>query len=709
MGGRAVSAPAPDATVRGRTRALVAATLVLALADGAVGGVLGWDAALASAGAVGVGQAISLTPPGRAFLSRVPVGMAGVGVIALSMPFTTSWLLVLAVLLVSLGWERTTRALAPLFSSVFLVLITSTRLPVDDHVGVLGAWGAALVLALSFLATDGLTDLPRLGASPDAGTGRVGTAPSDAARSETARRLGARRRVGELALVGTVLAVVVPVVLVALSSTAAGPASRRGESGRSNAGYWGFGDELDTAVRGNLGDDVVMRVRSDHPDLWRGQTYDRWDGRRWLRTNDSVIERRGAVMEIPPSVGDPRGVGGAAVPIEELNQTVTLAQGGTDVIFGASRLAVVDAPVDRLLVHADGTAEVGSPLGRNTTYTVTSWRPVVTSDVLRSRDPRREGIPAPIADTYLDASGLSDAARAAGRALVGNPSSSTDSSSTGPSAYDSVQRLIAGLGTMVTYDRDVPRLPAGADTVDQFLFVDRRGFCEQIATTLALWVRDQGIPARVAVGYAPGERSTLTGEFVVRARDAHAWVEVWFPGVGWQGFDPTASVPLSGDDRSASVTDVSDAASVVGRALLVVVVGAAVALAGVALVRRRSLPGGPAAVLVRTIEAEGARRGRPRSADATMGEYLADLRATVVPDDRLTTVARLLGASLFAAPSPSSSPTSFGPSSDRSDRPVVDREGGLVRAAALFDEACAATRPTRSRRRRRPPGPGPSE
>ena len=48
-------------------------------------------------------------------------------------------------------------------------------------------------------------------------------------------------------------------------------------------------------------------------------------------------------------------------------------------------------------------------------------------------------------------------------------------------------------------------------------------------------------------GFVPGQRDALTGQFVVRERDAHAWAEIYFPGVGWQGFDPTASVPLAGD------------------------------------------------------------------------------------------------------------------------------------------------------------------
>lgn len=83
----------------------------------------------------------------------------------------------------------------------------------------------------------------------------------------------------------------------------------------------------------------------------------------------------------------------------------------------------------------------------------------------------------------------------------------------------------------------------GADAVDQFLFSSRRGFCEHFAAAFATLMRAGGVPARVVVGYQGGETNPF-GDFVtVRARDAHAWVEVALPGAGWVRVDPTAVVP----------------------------------------------------------------------------------------------------------------------------------------------------------------------
>jgi len=128
-----------------------------------------------------------------------------------------------------------------------------------------------------------------------------------------------------------------------------------------------------------------------------------------------------------------------------------------------------------------------------------------------------------------------------------------------------VRAFEAWIGANVVYDLDAPTPAAGVDAVDDFLFSSRRGFCEQIATSLAVMLRTQGVPARLATGYLPGERDRLSGVWKVRASDAHAWVEVWFPHSGWQAFDPTAEVPLGGEVDAGSVG--GDVAGAIGAAV----------------------------------------------------------------------------------------------------------------------------------------------
>jgi hypothetical protein len=75
------------------------------------------------------------------------------------------------------------------------------------------------------------------------------------------------------------------------------------------------------------------------------------------------------------------------------------------------------------------------------------------------------------------------------------------------------------------------------DALADFLFRGKRGYCEQFASSMAVLLRSVDIPARVAVGFTPGYRDG--DERVITTQDAHAWVEAYFPGVGWTTFDPT--------------------------------------------------------------------------------------------------------------------------------------------------------------------------
>ncbi len=84
--------------------------------------------------------------------------------------------------------------------------------------------------------------------------------------------------------------------------------------------------------------------------------------------------------------------------------------------------------------------------------------------------------------------------------------------------------------------------PLGTDSVDDFLFNTRSGFCEYYASAFAFLMRAAGIPARVVTGYQGGEINPLGNYMIVRQADAHAWTEVWFRDEGWVRVDPTAAV-----------------------------------------------------------------------------------------------------------------------------------------------------------------------
>jgi len=84
--------------------------------------------------------------------------------------------------------------------------------------------------------------------------------------------------------------------------------------------------------------------------------------------------------------------------------------------------------------------------------------------------------------------------------------------------------------------------PLSGDTIDQFLFETRRGFCEHYAASFTVLMRAAGVPTRVVTGYQGGEINPINNVLVIRQRDAHAWTEVWIQGKGWIRIDPTAAV-----------------------------------------------------------------------------------------------------------------------------------------------------------------------
>ncbi len=104
--------------------------------------------------------------------------------------------------------------------------------------------------------------------------------------------------------------------------------------------------------------------------------------------------------------------------------------------------------------------------------------------------------------------------------------------------YDKAVALEKYLMTHYGYTLQLPRTPV-ADPLANFLFDRRQGHCEYFAASMAVMLRTLNIPSRVVNGFRSSEFNDLTGNYVVRAKDAHAWVEAYFPGYGWITFDPT--------------------------------------------------------------------------------------------------------------------------------------------------------------------------
>ncbi len=108
-------------------------------------------------------------------------------------------------------------------------------------------------------------------------------------------------------------------------------------------------------------------------------------------------------------------------------------------------------------------------------------------------------------------------------------------------SYTKALRIQDYLRATYPYDLQAAPAPENRDVVDYFLFDGRRGYCSHYASAMVVMLRTQGVAARVVTGYATGEYDRTRGAYRVPVSAAHAWVEVYFPGIGWVEFEPTAA------------------------------------------------------------------------------------------------------------------------------------------------------------------------
>ncbi len=96
----------------------------------------------------------------------------------------------------------------------------------------------------------------------------------------------------------------------------------------------------------------------------------------------------------------------------------------------------------------------------------------------------------------------------------------------------------------IAYNDQIAAPPDNVEPIHYTLFVSREGYCNYYASAMAIMLRSQGVPSRIVQGYARGEYLEDDGFYRVRQRNAHTWVEVYFPGFGWIQFEPTAALPV---------------------------------------------------------------------------------------------------------------------------------------------------------------------
>jgi transglutaminase-like putative cysteine protease len=304
----------------------------------------------------------------------------------------------------------------------------------------------------------------------------------------------------------------------------------------------GFSDDVELGQIGEIkkNSEVVMRVRTGkpvgYPSLrWRGIALSTFDGKRWSSPDrDSVTipaNPSGWINLLDrPAEPDPTAT--------ILRYTVLLQPVATDTMFAPANAVSIrgnlsgegsnqEAGARRSYIIRDATSSLFNPFHNFATlrYEGFSLLPAMNVPRLRAAS---TNYPEEIRDTYLQLPKLDP--RIAELAKQVTARSQTP--------FDKTITLENYLRSRYTYTLTLTGKP-GDDPLAHFLFETRAGHCEYFASAMAIMLRTLGIPTREVNGFLPGEYNDLGEDYIVRASDAHSWVEVYFPGTGWMTFDPT--------------------------------------------------------------------------------------------------------------------------------------------------------------------------
>jgi protein-glutamine gamma-glutamyltransferase len=286
---------------------------------------------------------------------------------------------------------------------------------------------------------------------------------------------------------------------------------------------------------------IMFEVRSDGPYYWKTALLDQFDGSSWVQSNQVGNAATQLPQRQPGSAGprlNPAWIHQLEYSIQALNSNLVVGAGtplGLPTINGVTVM-------DRGLVLPSS-----EPLSTGESYVMRSYIPDPSPAQMRSASTDYPASVAPDTSLTLPAGWTVNVP------FWGAPSDGKADQALANSAYGGVYRLARRItaGARTPYDavsaietylsthyRYSEFAPIRHLALRTFLLGARRGYCQHFSGAMALMLRMVGIPARVAAGFSPGKPNS-DGDYVVTDFDAHAWVETYFPGIGWVTFDPT--------------------------------------------------------------------------------------------------------------------------------------------------------------------------
>lgn len=284
---------------------------------------------------------------------------------------------------------------------------------------------------------------------------------------------------------------------------------------------------------------VVMRIQiQGNPGSysgvkWRGEALESFNGRQWYNDNNSRTEvlPAGAGRFILPPPEDWKGR-----PRRPLLYRVFLSNVSTDVVFAAYVPRTLSSSLRRIVLDETWSMRAPQHGPSPIDYQVQSDAGQPGADELRRSPPR---YPPQVESAGLALPLLNPRIAALARQITAGATNN----------YDRARAIERYLHRNFGYTLN-PQLIQPGDPVGSFLFSARQGYCEYFASAMAVMLRSINVPARLVNGFQTGTFNPVGKDFVVRARNAHSWVEVYFAGYGWIPFDPTPTPPVAPGDMA---------------------------------------------------------------------------------------------------------------------------------------------------------------
>jgi transglutaminase-like putative cysteine protease len=301
---------------------------------------------------------------------------------------------------------------------------------------------------------------------------------------------------------------------------------------------------------------TVFQVATDSQHYWKAEVLNDFNGVRWQADPTQVRDYAGKTVVPVPSDQLPKGATGPHKP-QDIQQFTIKIDGLADphLLSTGQPISWDSSGPMNAAIMADSSAVLTQDPPRGATYSVRAYVPSPTPKQLAAAGTKfpadiQAGVQVGAAHSLIPIwrPGASPKVRVALDPRLIEASNRVWKASGADDPHTSEYGAVAAVesyfhGTQFVYDQRPQSPPGGEPVLAYFMLHSHRGYCQMYSGSMALVLRLHGIPARVAAGFTAG-KATGSDQYTITDRDAHSWVEAFFPGWGWIPFEPTQGKTL---------------------------------------------------------------------------------------------------------------------------------------------------------------------